>query len=174
MLTSMQKLLFATDFSQQCRPALETCRFFADKFGAGIVLLHVIDLSYSDYADEQLKATLGPKKWEQIMADQENDAREALIGKMRHEKIVDKVLQHYRSDAQINDRGKKTNWQEVVVSDKDVARAIVEQAKEHHCDFIVMGAKKSFPGVNTADATINQVMQQSEVPVMVVPSRIGR
>ena len=171
MSRPIRTLLFATNLSEECRPALETSRFFAEQFGVGVILLHVIDRALPSQVDEHFKGVLGEEKWAVLKKDHEQDAREALIGKMTSGRIVEKVMADYRSETGIDAGERNVNWQEVVTEDKNVGRAILDQAEEHGCDLIVMGSRKGFIGGNAVGTTIRHVLGKAEMPVMVVPKR---
>lgn len=171
MFTSIKTLLFATNLSEDCRPALEAARFFSDQYGAGVVLLHVMDRSVPVQIDEHFKATLGEEKWEAIKQEHEKEAREALIGKMSSGKIVDKVMKDYRNETGIDEGDRNVNWREVVVEERNIDAAIVDQAGKQGCDMIVLGAGKSFWGGNAVGSTVKKVLQKSEIPVLVVPAQ---
>lgn len=171
MSDSIRTLLFATNLSEECRPALETARFFAERFGVGVVLLHVIDRALPAQVDEHFKGVLGEEKWEVLKKEHEQDAREALIGKMTSGKIVEKVMADYRSETGIDAGERNVNWREVVIEDKNVGRAILDQAKAHGCDLIVLGARKGFVSGNAVGTTIRHVLGKAGMPVMVVPKR---
>ena len=171
MSRPIRTLLFATNLSEDCRPALETARFFAEQFGVGVVLLHVIDRALPSQVDEHFKGVLGEKKWEGLKKEHEQDAREALIGKMTSGKIVEKVMENYRSETGIDTGERNLNWREVVVEEKNVGNAILDQAKEHGCDLIVLGSRKGFISGNAVGTTIRHVLGKAEMPVMVVPKR---
>lgn len=171
MFTSIQTLLFATNFSEHCRPALETAKYFSEQYGVRIILLHVIDRSMPVQIDEHFKGVLGEKKWEIIKKEHEQDARDSLIGKMSSGKIVKKVLTNYRNESGVDGSDINPNWHEVVVSEKNIARTIIDQAKEHGCDLIILGSRRSFlGGGHVVGSKIKQVLQKSEIPVLVVPA----
>ena len=171
MSRAIRTLLFATNPSEECRPALETARFFAEQFGVGVVLLHVVDRALPSQVDEHFKGVLGEKKWEALKKEHEQDAREALIGKMTSGKIVEKAMKDYRSETGIDTGERNVSWQEVVIEDKNVGRAILDQAKAHGCDLIVLGSRKGFISGNAVGTMIRHVMGKADIPVMVVPKR---
>jgi len=170
MFKPVKSILFATNLSENCRPALEASLFMAGHYGADIVLLHVVDRDVPLQVEEHFKAVLGEEKWEELKQEHEQDAREALIGKMSSKKIVEKVMAKYKRDLGIEGTEADFNWRDVVLSDKNIDRAIVRQAMEEGCELIVMGTGKDFLGDNSLGATISGVLRKSKIPVMVVPA----
>lgn len=169
MFKPIKSLLFATNLSENCRPALNASITMAAQYRATLVLLHVIDRDVPAQIEEHFKAALGEEKWEAIKKEHEQDAREALIGKMSSDKIGEKVMRQYCSEAGIDPASCEFNWREVVVVDNNIAGAIIGQSREHGCDMIVLGARKGFLGGNTVGSTIKGVLRKAGVPVLVVP-----
>lgn len=170
MVARIRSLLFATNLSAECRPALSAAVASAAEYRAELVLLHVIDREVPAQIEEHFKGVLGEEKWEAMKKEHEQDARQALIGKMSPGQIGQKVLRNYCADAGIDADSCSFNWHEVVVADKNIAGAIIGQAEKHGCDMIVLGAGRGFLGGNAVGSTIKTVLRKSEIPVLVVPS----
>ena len=66
MLKPVKSLLFATNLSENCRPALETAIAMATQHHAELVLLHIIDREVPGQVEEHFKGVLGEEKWEAI------------------------------------------------------------------------------------------------------------
>lgn len=171
MFKPVKSLLFATNLSENCRPALEASLYMASHYQADIVLLHVVDRDVPLQVEEHFRAVLGDEKWEELKREHEQDAREALIGKMSSKKIVEKVMARYKRDLGVEEADADFNWREVVLSDKHIDRAIVRQAEEQGCELIVLGAGRDFLGDNSVGATISGVLRKSRIPVVIVPAR---
>ncbi|MCF8037361.1 MAG: universal stress protein [Desulfobacteraceae bacterium] len=171
MAAPVRSLLFATNLSAECVPALETAVSTAARYRADLVLLHVVDREVPTEIEEHFKGVLGEEKWAALKKEHEQDARQALIGKMSPGQIGQKVLRQYCADAGIDAESCDFNWQEVVAADKNIAGAILGQAKRHGCDMIVLGAGKGFLGGNAVGSTIKGVLKKAQVPVLVVPSK---
>ncbi len=169
MVAPIRSLLFATNFSDECRPALSAAVAYAAQYRAELVLLHVIDREVPTQIEEHFKGVLGEEKWEALKKEHEQDARQALIGKMSPGQIGQKVLRKYCEDAGIDAESCGFNWHELVVADRDIPGAIVNQAEQNGCGLIVLGARKGFLGGNAVGSTIKSVLRKSAIPVLVVP-----
>ena len=52
-------------------------------------------------------------------------------------------------------------------------RVTVDQAREHRCDLIVMGASEGLLSGSSVGNNIKSVLKKSKVPVLVVPAHAG-
>lgn len=171
MVAPIRSLLFATNLSDDCRPALASAVAAAAQHKSELIMLHVIDREVPAQIEEHFKGVLGEEKWEALKQEHEQDARQALIGKMSPGKIGQKVLSNYCREAGLDADSCSFNWHEVVVADRNIADAIVSEAQRRGSDMIVLGAGKGFLGGNSVGSTIKGVLRKAHVPVMVVPSK---
>ena len=169
MFQPMKSILFATDLSENCVNALEAAISLAKQHNAAIVLLHVIAREVPGAIEGYFSSMLGDEKWQSIKQGHEQDARDALIGKMTSSKILQKVMKQYREDLGLEDASMDLDWRETVVVDKNIDRAILSQARENECDLIILGAGKGFWGGNAIGSTIKGVMHHTDIPVMLIP-----
>ncbi|MFW5908081.1 MAG: universal stress protein [Desulfosalsimonas sp.] len=168
MFKDIKSLLFATDLTGDCRPALENSVAIASRFQATLVLFHVIDGSVK--AEDHFISLMGKNKWEAIKEEHEKKVHETLIGKMSSKQIGENVLSIYSEEAGIDSLASNLNWEEIVVEDANIAGAILNQAKKGNCDLIVLGNKKGFLEANALGSKIKELIRKSKIPVMVVPS----
>jgi hypothetical protein len=125
MFKPVKSLLFATNLSENCRPALEASIGMATQHQAELVLLHIIDREVPGQIEEHFKGVLGEEKWEAIKLEHEQDARQALIGKMSTDKLSLKVLQQYCEEAGMNPATCSFPWREIVEVNSDIAGTII-------------------------------------------------
>jgi nucleotide-binding universal stress UspA family protein len=171
MLNSLNCLLFATDLSEDCRPALAAAVAAATTHQAKLVLLYVIAGESPQYIEQELKGLVGEEKWEKLKKEQEENAQKALIGKMSYRGLGQEILRQYCINAEIDANKCNFTWEHIVSSDKDLPEAIIKQANENGCELIVLGARKGFGGRNHLGATTKKILQRSKVPVLIVPSK---
>ncbi|MFP4193410.1 MAG: universal stress protein [Desulfosalsimonas sp.] len=169
MVAPIRSLLFATNLSEECKPALAASVAAAAQHRAELVLLHVVDREVPTQVEEHFKGVLGEEKWKALKEEHEQDARQALIGKMSPGQIGQKVMRNYCEEAGINVEACEFNWHEVVVADRNIPNTIIDQVKKFGCNMIVMGSDKGFFGGNSVGSTIKGVLRKSRVPVLVVP-----
>ena len=112
----LKKILVATDFGEASDAALEYGRDLARSYGATLHVLHVAENIFARYADDGAIAYLP-----EVQSDVENAARKRMDGLVTDE---DRTMLHAKP---------------VVLTALGTAEAIVEYAKTHTIDIIVMG-----------------------------------
>ena len=112
----LKKILVATDFGEASGAALEYGRDLARSYGATLHVLHVAENLFARYIDDGAIAYLP-----QVQSDVENAARKRMEGLVSDE---DRTMLHAKP---------------IVLTALGAAEAIVEYAKTHTIDIIVMG-----------------------------------
>lgn len=170
MLKSVKNILFATDLTKRSVPAFEAAAALALTFQAKIVLLHVLE-KIPDYVEGHLAGLIGEDKWEKMLDAHQSEVRRKLIGKRSSSKLIRKALEHFCSEAGIDDKSCGYQSREVVVAEGgDTAVRIVEHADAHGCDLIILGARQGLFAKQSIGSTIKAILKKSKVPVLVVPS----
>lgn len=168
MFKSVNSLLFATNLSENCRPALEAAVALAAQCQATLVLLYVIGLEAHGGLDNYVRVYVGEKRWKEVEKEIEEDVSQTLTGKMTSKNIVENVVRKDSKDAGIDTSG--INWETIVVENTEVTEEILNQASINNCDLIILGDRKGFLGSNAVGSKIKAVLRNSKIPVMVVPS----
>jgi nucleotide-binding universal stress UspA family protein len=168
MFKGIKTILFTTNLSKNCVPAFDVAVMLALQFKAKIVLLHVLE-KIPDYVEGRLEGLLGEDQWKEMMHSHENDIRQKLIGKRSSNALIQKALEHFCTEAGIDEASCGYQSREVVIEDGDVTECILENAKRHACDLIVMGAHENRLLTKSIGNTTKSVLRKSKVPVMVVP-----
>ncbi len=174
MFKPIKSLLFSTNLSENCRPALEASIAMATQHQAELVLLHIIDRDVPGQVEEHFKTVLGEEKWEALKLEHEQDAHQALIGKMSSDKLTSRVMEQYCEEAGMDAATCNFPWRDVVVAGGDVAGTIIEQSIANNADLIVLGSRKGFLGGNSVGSTVKGVLRKSAIPVLVVPAKSGK
>jgi nucleotide-binding universal stress UspA family protein len=168
MFKGVKTILFSTNLSKNCVPAFDVAVMLAMQFKAKIVLLHVLE-KIPDYVEGRLEGLLGEDQWKEMMHSHENEIRQKLIGKRSSNALIQKALEHFCTEAGIDDDACGYQAREVVITDGDVAESILAIAKAHECDVIVMGAPETRLLKKSIGTTTKSVLKKSKVPVIVVP-----
>ena len=168
MFKGVNTILFTTNLTRNCIPAFDVAVLLALRFQAKIVLLHVLE-KIPDYVGGRLEGLLGEEQWKQMMLNYENEARQTLIGKRSSSKLIRKVLEHFCTEAGIDDESCGYHAREVVIIEGEVVESIIETSKKYDCDMIIMGGHEGLISKKTVGTTIKSVLKRSAVPVMVVP-----
>ena len=170
MFKPIQSILFATDFSPSCQAAFETSISLAVQYRASLFLLHVLEEKYvPPYVERIMTDYLGQEEWETMQKDQEQRAREILIGKMSPEKITHTALQQLCKKAGINDISCGIPNYYTLVDKGNVVSCILSAVDEHGCNLVLLGAREGFLEHNSLGSIVKGVMRHTRVPVMFVP-----
>lgn len=164
----VSSILFATNLTENCRPAFEFAASMATRYQATLVLLHVLE-KIPDYVEARLRGMLGEEKWKAYTAAHEKTARETLIGKKSESKMIRDALEKFCAEAGIDNDACGYHSREIVLTDGEVVEDIITQARAFNCDLIVMGAHQGFITGTSIGATIKNVLRGSKMPVLVVP-----
>jgi nucleotide-binding universal stress UspA family protein len=159
----IQKILFATDLSENARYAFAYAASLANLYGARLVILHV--LAELPSLDASISYHIGKAEWEAIKQKRMQAAHEKLIGKIRSDLAIRDALNRFFEKAQSDNLVRD----ETIVERGDPARQILKYAVERNCDLIVMGRHGHG---SLADAvmssTTKHVVKRSKIPVLVV------
>ncbi|WP_459947714.1 universal stress protein [Desulfocastanea catecholica] len=164
----VSSILFATNLTENCRPAFEFAASMAIRYQATLVLLHVFE-KIPNYAEGSLHSILGNDKWKEYKAAHEKTARETLISKKSDSRMIHEMLQNFCVEAGIEGDNCGYQSREIVITDGDVVEEIVTNARKYKCDLIVMGAHQGFLTGTSIGTTIKNVLRNSKKPVLVVP-----
>lgn len=173
MFKPIKTILFATNLSETCKQAFDFTAILATRFQATIVLLHVLEKMPMS-VEGQLKGMLGAKRWDELMASHESDARQILIGKQSSDSLIRQALNHFCAEAGIDDASCGYHSREIVVSDGEVVEDVLRYAKEYDCDVIILGTREGFISNNVIGSTIKSIMRKSTIPVLVVPPKVEK
>lgn len=173
MFKPIKTILFATNLSETCKQAFDFAAVLATRFQATIVLLHVLEkLPMS--VEGQLKGMIGEKRWDDIVASHQQDARQILIGKQSSDSLIRQALNQFCSEAGIDDASCGYQSREIVIGDGEVVDDVIRYSKEYNCDIIILGTREGFISNNVIGTTIKSIMRKSTIPVLVVPPKIDK
>jgi nucleotide-binding universal stress UspA family protein len=151
MKYSIKKILWATDFSSESNNALTYAEFFARKFDAMIIAVHVLPQVEPGLLES--RPALLEDLYEQagIKLDQAKKKLEAMAAR------------------------KSLRFQKVVIEPGSPAKVIVETARKEKADLIVMG-KTGLSGLEkiVLGSVANGVLRHSPAPVLVLGKKRTR
>jgi nucleotide-binding universal stress UspA family protein len=169
MLKSIKTILFATNLEQNSVPAFEAAVSLALTYRAKIVLLHVLE-KMPGYIEGRLAGLFGEAQWKEMLQAHETKVRQKLIGKRSSSELIRQTLEHFCSQAGIDDASCGYESREVVVTESgDIAERIVENVITHQCDVIVLGGHEGLFTKQSIGPTVRSVLKKSKIPVLVVP-----
>jgi len=159
VIPEIKKILYATDLSEGARHALGYAASIANRFGAGLTVLHVIE-DTSPYQDSLVMNILGENRWQQLRA--ENEQKVISMIKERVKNFCDEVSKEMPACPFITD--------EIIVKIGHPVEEILKTAKDIQVDMLVLGARGQ--GI-IADALLGsvsrRVLRRSNRPVLIVP-----
>jgi nucleotide-binding universal stress UspA family protein len=169
MTTEIKRILFPTDLTQHARHAFTFAASIADSYGAAISILHVME-DLPTNVEAQLAGFMGEQQWSDLKKKQEEEAREALIGKKRDGMMIRQALDHFCKTMQDDDPECNFTTDEIVVKTGNVVDEIVEQAEVGDADLIVMAyyARNMIAEAMVGGVT-RRVLRRSKRPVLLVP-----
>ncbi|MBN1106314.1 MAG: universal stress protein [Deltaproteobacteria bacterium] len=158
VIPQIKKILYVTDLSKNARHAFAYAISMANRYGAGVTILHVLEDKQS-YADLLVITELGSEKWQEIRKANEMKVMEMLKGR----------LQDFCGEASSELPECPFITDEVLVKIGDPVEEILKEAYEKNYDLVVMGAHGH--GM-IADAMIGsvsrRVLRRCKKPVLVV------
>jgi len=164
----VNKILYATDLSENARYAFAYAVSLADLYGASITFIHVLP-EVPDLLDKNVIGYISEERWEEIKSQNVAEAREAIIGKRRDHLAIKDALHQFSENLKESREGEGFVTDDIIVVRGNPVEEILKYSEENNCDLIVMGTH----GQGTlADAmigsTARRVLRRSAKPVLVV------
>lgn len=158
IIPELKHILYATDLSENARYAFGYAVSLANRFGAKITILHVIE-DLSPTSDSLVMNILGEEKWRELRKSREGEVLAAI--RSRLENFCDEVR------GELPDCAFMTN--EILVKIGNPFEEILKQERALDCDLVVMGAHghHALSGA-VMGSTSRRVLRRSKKPVLVV------
>lgn len=172
MSNEYKTILFTSNLSTAGRVAFKQAAILANQFGAKIILLHVMERLAGSYEGYMI-GLFGQDKWHQVLKNNKEEAKHALVGKVSPKQMVRTALSEICKEGDAADAGTVIPQSEIIVKEGDVVEVILEQAVEHKVDLIVMGASEGLLSGSSVGTNIKTVLKKSKVPVLIVPASLG-
>ena len=164
MLPTIQRILYATDLGEHTRPVFHFALSLAKQYQAKITMLHTLEpLGTTGMA--LLESYIPHEKAEQIHQNAIADVKRQM--QQRAGEFCQEELGESIEDSElIND---------VVVAEGHSAQTIVDYAKQHDMQLIVMGTHTySRFSEMMLGSTARKVTQLSSIPVLIVPMNASK
>jgi nucleotide-binding universal stress UspA family protein len=162
----IKKILFATDLSESATHAFSYAVSLANLYGAGITMLHVL---VEFPGEEYIRNMIPPTTWKEIKEKHFSEARDKLIGKKRDHMAMKEVLQAFCKEIEANSECGTFTTDEILIKTGAPAEVIVQTAREHNCDLIVMGThgQGAISAILIGSAA-RWVVKHSPIPVLTI------
>jgi nucleotide-binding universal stress UspA family protein len=168
MIPQIKKILFSTDLTENSRHAFPYAVGLAARYGAGLVVLHVME-KLQGGVEERLADFFGQEKWREIRQSRKQEARQILIGKQRDHDIIGQALGDFCRTNGAGETLSSFQPPEILVTEGKIIEEIIKTAKEKECDLIVMGAHKGLFGSTAIGSITKGVLHHSGLPILVAP-----
>jgi nucleotide-binding universal stress UspA family protein len=161
MLPNFQKILYATDLSNNSRLAFGYAASIAKQFHAELIVLHAIE-PINPYTYSSISGVMGNGEWMNMRMDFENKLMDELGTRLR---AFCSHMQTTAEDIALRDEN-------ILVRHGTSVDIILQAAAELAVDLIVVGTH-GYGMVKDAlmGGTARRIVRRSEIPVMVVRSK---
>jgi nucleotide-binding universal stress UspA family protein len=168
MVPDIKKILFTTNLSPNSRAAFDYAVSLADRYGAVITVLHVME-EVSHTSDIHIKTFLGEEQWQELQQAHEQEAKQILIGKRREGAMIKAALEEFCASVQKEHDDCEFMTDETIVTRGNVVDEILAVSREKKCDLIVMGYQdRGKLGEAVLGSTTRRVLRRGSIPVMLV------
>lgn len=158
MNPDIKKILHCTDLSEHARQSFAYAASIANRFGASITILHVLE-DTSEYRDNLIINILGKEKWEEIRRQNEQETIERL--KEEIQEFCREVSENMPACNFITDQ--------IIVKIGNPVEEILKQVKATNCDLVVMGARGHGVLVDAVLGSVSRrVLRRCDKPILIV------
>lgn len=172
MLKPIRSILFATDLTPNCQPALDFTIAVATRFQATIYMLHVIE-KLPENVSGRLKGLLGTHQWEDMIGSHQESAHRSLLGKQSTASGIRESLRNFCNQEGLEGNACDFKSSEIIITDGVLIDDILKSAEKNECDLIVLGGHRSVFAKTSLGSTAKGVLKKSAIPVTVVPSEVS-
>jgi nucleotide-binding universal stress UspA family protein len=157
-IPDIKKILYATDLSQNARYAFSYAMGLANKYGAGITILHVLS-DVSPFGDSLVINVIGEDKWKDLRKGSEQRIIEELRGRLAD--FCEEVSKDLPECPFITD--------DIIVEVGNPVDEIMNLVDKGEFDIVVMGAHgHGLIGDAMMGSISRKVVRRSKTPVLVV------
>jgi len=159
MLPKIQKILYATDLSDNSKRAFGYAASTAQSFGAQMIVLHVVEpINPNTYM--QISSMLGEAEWVNLQMGRDSQLTEEIMTR----------LKQFCLDLQTDLKSFPLEENQILIRKGLPVDEIISMAAEQGVDLIIMGTH-GYGLVKDAlmGGTVRRIVRRSTIPVMVVP-----
>jgi nucleotide-binding universal stress UspA family protein len=158
MIPEIRKILFATDLSENARYAFGYAASLANRYGAGLTVLHVLE-ELSPNALAMVGDFLGKERWEDLK--KRNEAQVLQSIRERIETFCDEESEKMPACAFIVD--------DIIVEIGHPVDRIIRQTEKTDCDMVVMGSRGQGVLAGTVlGSTSRRVLRRCKKPILII------
>jgi nucleotide-binding universal stress UspA family protein len=169
MIKPIRSILFATDLTPNCQPALDFTIAIATRFQATIYMLHVIE-KLPENMSGRLKGLLGTHQWESMVGAHQESAHKSLLGKQSTASGIRESVRNFCKIEGLDDDSCDFQSSEIIITDGELIEDILDSAEKNECELIVLGGHRNVFAKTSLGSTAKGVLKRSKIAVTVVPS----
>ena len=158
MVPDIKNILFATDLSENARYAFTYASAIANRFGAAITILHVLE-ELSPSGSGIVSEIVGKERW-------------ADLKKRNEEKVITSIRSRIEDGCnEINQKTPECSFivQNIIVKTGHPVDQIIHYAEKQDCDMVVMGSRgHGILSEAMLGNTSRRVLRRCTKPVLVV------
>jgi nucleotide-binding universal stress UspA family protein len=160
MVPAIQKILYATDLSDNSRMAFSYAAGLAQRYDAQMLVLHVVE-PFNPNTYMQISSMMGESEWINLQMERNNRLSDEIMSKLRQ----------FCAELQTDIDAFKLSEDRILVRKGLPVEEIVNLTAEQNVDLIVMGTH-GYGLVKDAlmGGTVRRLVRQSKIPVLVVPN----
>ena len=159
MQYAIKTLLYSTDLSHNSPIAFGYAAYLAKLTGADIHILHVLERLSADAAFAIQVYVQDDKK--------RHDMLDLRIDRAR--KLLDEKQEAFWAAQSDEDKKVRQQIKSVTVCESYPAEEILQAARKHRCDLIVMGSHERGVSHTFLGSVAKSVLRRSHVPTLIVP-----
>jgi nucleotide-binding universal stress UspA family protein len=157
-IPEIKKILYATDLSENARYAFGYAMSLANRYGAGITILHVLE-DVSPFADSLVINVIGEQKWGELRNANEQKVIDTI--KERLANFCEEVSRDLPECPFITD--------EIIVKVGNPSEEILKQVGKRDFDMVVMGAHgQGFIEDAIMGSVSRRLVRRCKKPVLVI------
>ena len=158
MIPDIKSILYTTDLSESARHAFSYAASLANRYDAGITILHVLE-DISPTADNLVLNIIGKEKWDELRGNNEKEVLDTL--KSRLTQFCDDVQAELPSCPFITDKVKVKIGRPV--------EEILHEIEENNYDMVIMGAHGHGALADAVMGSVSRrVVRRCKKPVLVI------
>jgi nucleotide-binding universal stress UspA family protein len=158
MVPEIKRILYATDLSDNARYAFGYAASIANRYGAGVVILHVLE-ELSPSAMGMVTGIVGREHWEEMRKEKQDQVIHTI--KRRLEDFCEEVGEELPSCPFIVD--------DILVEVGNPVETILKKLEETNSDLVLMGSRgQGFLAGAVLGSTSRRVLRRCKKPVMIV------
>jgi nucleotide-binding universal stress UspA family protein len=158
MIPEFTKILYTTDLSENARHAFGYAAGIANRYNAGITVLHVLE-DMSPSADSLVINMIGQKKWSELRRKNEQEVLQTVRARLKA--FCDDVSSNFPACRFITD--------DILVRVGNPVEEILNQVAAGGYDLVVMGAHgRGILSDTLMGSTSRRVLRRCKTPVLVI------